>query len=98
MSSPSTDIDDHANCGPGVRRPIVDAAGLPWDVWRCVPSSMSKGLTATFAAGWLTFESPSGEKRRFAPAPPNWRSMPDSALTALLAQARRARPTTRGGA
>jgi hypothetical protein len=86
---------DTADAGPGVRRQLVDAAGVRWDVWRCVPSATSKGLSDAFASGWLTFESAAGDKRRSAPAPAEWRSLPDDALLRLLAAARPARAGAR---
>lgn len=88
-----TDVppNDHRDCGPGVRRHLVDPLGMRWDVWRCVPSSASKGLSDAFSAGWLTFESAAGEKRRMAPAPAAWRTMPDRELLRLLEAARPAR-------
>ena len=76
------------DCGPGVRRTLVDRAGVRWEVWCCVPVSGKAGLTAAYASGWLTFESARGEKRRHAPAPPGWRAMSDETLRELLGTAK----------
>jgi len=77
-----------AECGPGVRRTLVDRAGARWEVWCCIPASGKAGLTAAYASGWLTFEAATGEKRRHAPAPRDWRSMSDEVLRELLAGAK----------
>ena len=76
-----------ADCGPGVRRTLVDRAGVRWEVWRCVPASAKGGLASAYASGWLTFESAS-EKRRHAPAPRDWRTLPDEILRDLLGTAK----------
>jgi hypothetical protein len=44
-------------------------------------------LTPDLARGWLTFESDT-EKRRLAPIPQRWETLPDSELTRLCQQAR----------
>ena len=49
-------------------------------------------LPATYANGWLVFES-SSEKRRLAPFPSNWADLPVAALQSLLSEAMIARPS-----
>jgi len=77
--------------GPGVRRSLLDDAGMEWEVWCCVPAAKKGGLTPDYARGWLTFESASGEKRRHAPAPADWRTVSDDSLRILLIAAKPAR-------
>lgn len=88
-SSPSGLAPDlPADCGPSVRRTLVDRTGVRWEVWCCIPATAKGGLTTAYAAGWLTFESAAGEKRRHAPAPRDWRTMSDEALRDLLGAAK----------
>ena len=46
-------------------------------------------VSAGFEAGWLTFESEE-EKRRYAPVPAAWESLPDDQLARLCGAARSA--------
>jgi hypothetical protein len=45
-------------------------------------------LPASFAAGWLCFESETGEKRRLYPVPENWDGLGDDQLWNLSRKAR----------
>lgn len=68
-------------------RQLRDESGREWTVWDTHPS---KGdVRAEYAAGWLTFRY-HDDTRRVAPAPEQWFAMPDEALMALLAGAKRA--------
>ena len=51
-------------------------------------------VSSGFEAGWLTFESEE-EKRRYAPVPAAWESMPDDQLARLCSAAQSA-PKRRG--
>ena len=44
-------------------------------------------LPASFAAGWLCFESETGEKRRLYPVPANWDNLSEIQLWALTRNA-----------
>ena len=45
-------------------------------------------LPASFAAGWLCFESETGEKRRLYPVPENWDELSDEQLSELSRKGR----------
>lgn len=46
------------------------------------------GMTPALGAGWLCFESVSGEKRRLSPIPVGWDETPAEELQGLLNRAR----------
>lgn len=54
------------------------------------PRSVAR-LPGALAEGWLCFESGT-EKRRLAPIPHGWDTLPDAELEGLLARAQRATP------
>jgi hypothetical protein len=58
-------------------REFTDAAGLPWKVWSTLPLAM--GVMDTLRSGWLTFES-ANARRRLAPIPADWESVPVARL------------------
>lgn len=51
-------------------------------------------LRGELADGWLTCETV-GEKRRIAPIPDDWESLPDEELARLCRSARQVRPSRR---
>jgi len=71
-------------------RQFKDRQGIEWQVILMARGTHSvsrdQHLPEHFREGWLLFQSRS-EKRRFAPPPANWESLPDEELIALLAQA-----------
>ena len=73
-------------------RTFEDAAGVLWEVFAvhrtsAVPRGVSEGLEL----GWLTFVS-TGGKRRLAPFPAGWETVPETELERLCASARVAHP------
>jgi hypothetical protein len=69
----------------------TDSDGVPWRVWETRPRS-PQTLSAEWAEGWLTFESPS-QKLRLAPVPAGWQAFSPDRLDRLR---RLAHPVTRG--
>jgi hypothetical protein len=71
---------------------FTDRAGKSWRVWQTAPPSgkLFTALAPDWVDGWLTFES-EGEKRRLAPVPPEWESLPPQRLELLC---RMAEPST----
>lgn len=71
-------------------RQFRDASGVEWRVSfterREASGRREHYLPEAFRQGWLLFES-ANEKRRLAPVPPGWESLPDEALAALCATA-----------
>ena len=71
-------------------RQFKDRQGIEWQVILMARGTHSvsrdQHLPEHFREGWLLFQSGS-EKRRFAPPPPDWESLPDQELIALLSQA-----------
>jgi hypothetical protein len=66
---------------------FTDANGIRWSVWEIANPGFSDRLISLFPhperrAGWLLFESASGERRRLSPYPENWRSLGSVALGA----------------
>ncbi len=78
-------------------REITDGSGRTWQVWDTNPHhSVGKSIIANgYEAGWLTFES-GAEKRRLAPAPPEWDSLEGAALLQMLEGAEAVRPSPPG--
>lgn len=78
----------------GIRRRFIE--GLPADGDVPQPAlgrEMHRSavtLPLTLRSGWLAFQC-DGDSRRLAPIPPDWESMPDHALIALLTFAEPAR-------
>jgi hypothetical protein len=71
---------------------FTDATGRSWRVWHTVPELAQHRITLPqeWNDGWLTFES-SGDKRRLAPVPAEWESLPPQRLELLC---RMAQPST----
>ncbi len=71
-------------------RQFRDEAGVEWQVSLTARGSdavsRERALPEAYREGWLVFES-AQQKRRLAPVPPNWESMPAEALAALCARA-----------
>jgi hypothetical protein len=81
-------------------RHFRDKAGVEWQVFLTARGSDAVSrehfLPEAYREGWLVFES-SQEKRRLAPVPPNWESLPNEALAALCDKASPQLPRIRGG-
>ncbi len=67
-------------------RSFVDARGREWEAWDTVPDGANRLVRPGFADGWLTFQS-GDEKRRLAPIPPQWDTVPDAMMRLWLSQA-----------
>ena len=82
-------------------RHFRDKDGVEWQVFLTARGSnaVSRGhvLPEAYREGWLVFES-ALEKRRLAPVPANWESLPNEALSALCAQASPQLPRPRAAA
>lgn len=66
---------------------FTDRAGRSWGVWHTVPAGkLLTTLAPEWKDGWLTFES-EGEKRRLAPVPGEWESLPPQRLELLCRMA-----------
>ena len=80
-------------------RQFRDEAGVEWQVSLTARGSdavsREHALPEAYREGWLVFES-AQQKRRLAPVPPNWESMPAEALAALCARALPQVTRTRG--
>jgi hypothetical protein len=65
-----------------------DGSGRSWRVWHTAPGEETHRTTLPedWKEGWLTFES-AGEKRRLAPVPAEWESLPPERLTLLCRMA-----------
>jgi hypothetical protein len=91
--------------GPQIVREFRDSKGTEWVVFlterRERAATRDHYLPEEYRDGWLVFESSKGEKRRLAPVPPDWESLPDDHLAALCTRATatapriRERPTAR---
>ena len=83
-------------------RSFDDRNGEGWQVWRVTPASSvlerSSWMEGEFRQGWLCFESLStGERRRLAPVPENWETLPTERLELLCRVASPARRTPENG-
>jgi hypothetical protein len=71
-------------------RQFRDAAGVEWKVSMTARSSPAVSrdhyLPEAYREGWLLFES-ADEKRRLAPVPSDWESLPDEKLAELCSSA-----------
>lgn len=71
-------------------RHFRDKAGVEWQVFLTARGSDAVSrehfLPEAYRDGWLVFES-AQDKRRLAPVPANWETLPNETLVALLAQA-----------
>jgi hypothetical protein len=80
-------------------RHFRDKAGVEWQVFLTARGSDAVSrehfLPEAYREGWLVFES-AEEKRRLAPVPANWESLPNEQLAALCAKASPQLPRTRG--
>jgi hypothetical protein len=77
---------------------FTDSSGTEWMVTEIAEPSMrsiaSERLRMPeFKSGWLLFQSPT-TKKRLAPYPDDWRSMPPEELEKLCAKARTAPTVT----
>lgn len=72
---------------------FTDRAGRSWRVWHTVPrlAELLTALPQDWKGGWLTFES-GADKRRLAPFPAEWETLPASRLELLC---RMAKPASR---
>jgi hypothetical protein len=71
---------------------FTDSGGVRWTVSEIAKMDFSERLMSLLPhperrQGWLLFESQNGERRRYAPVPPNWKSYPPSALEQCLGSA-----------
>jgi hypothetical protein len=66
---------------PVAIRDFTDATGVRWRVWAVVPSNPSS-VTDELREGWLSFDSDT-ERRRVAPIPKDWESLPPDRLELL---------------
>ncbi|MEO5816869.1 MAG: hypothetical protein ABIT20_16475 [Gemmatimonadaceae bacterium] len=74
-------------------RTFEDSTGTVWEVFEVHRASeAARGVSAGLEGGWLAFVSESG-KRRLAPYPTAWESVPATELERLCETARRANPT-----
>ena len=73
-------------------RTFQDAAGVLWEVFEVHRTSATpRGVSQGLELGWLTFVS-TGGKRRLAPFPTGWESVPETELERLCAAARITHP------
>jgi hypothetical protein len=83
-------------------REFTDDAGKEWRVWEVRPEAFrvhgrdARYIAPELAHGWLSFESSTGERRRLAPYPSEWPTLPDEELAALCRVAPRAPFRARG--
>ncbi len=83
-------------------RSVVDGSGIEWQVWEVRPSwagrrTPAEGMPPVGAAlpslaphlegGWLTFQSPRGDRRRIVPIPTGWEALDEPGLRRLLERA-----------
>ena len=79
-------------------RRIRDDQGVDWTIYKVERTVRPMGkraaglLPANYVNGWLVFQSVTA-KRRLAPYPHNWESLPDATLRSFLAAATPARPS-----
>lgn len=75
---------------------FTDFTGQQWLVWKVAEAAVSQirelgGLSESPSLGkaWLVFlSSKTGETRRIAPVPKDWRKLPDADLDALVREAK----------
>jgi hypothetical protein len=65
-------------------REFNDANGVQWEVWEVSPTSSV--ASPNLNGGWLAFQTRT-ERRRLAPVPRGWDSLPSVGLQRLLSQA-----------
>jgi hypothetical protein len=83
-----------------VLRSLRDLDGVTWRVWAVLPVSLEPHrifdpatgrerlpLPPELAAGWLAFESATGERRRVGPLPHGWEDLGDADLLHVLGRA-----------
>jgi hypothetical protein len=78
-------------------RAFTDSVGGTWTVREITPGPMPEMLSHLLRedrrqGGWLLFLSERNEKRRLAPVPEGWASLPDRELETLCMRARRVPP------
>ena len=81
---------ENRNAVGSAMRHFRDKAGVEWQVFLTARGSDAVSrehfLPEAYREGWLVFES-AQEKRRLAPVPANWESLPNEALVALCERA-----------
>ena len=78
--------------GDVASRTFEDSAGILWEVFEVHRTSeVLRGVSAGLEKGWLAFVSANG-KRRLAPFPTEWESVPETELERLCAVAHVANP------
>jgi len=78
------DVEAEASAD-GTHRIFRDARGVRWDVFAVHPAarlSVQWQLAASYATGWLCFDS-GGQKRRLGPIPANWERLTNRELEQL---------------
>ena len=65
-------------------REFNDANGVEWEVWEVLPTSSV--AAPDLNGGWLAFQTRT-ERRRLAPVPTGWQTLPREGLQQLLARA-----------
>ena len=73
-------------------REFRDANGVEWRVWATIPAAaalvkVASGSLGNLEGGWLTFECVDGRKR-LAPFPSNWDTLPDAELERFCGEAK----------
>jgi hypothetical protein len=73
---------------------FTDRTGRSWRVWHTLPrlAGVLTALPHDWKQGWLTFES-GDDKRRLAPFPAEWETLPASRLELLCRMAEPASPS-----
>jgi hypothetical protein len=71
---------------------FTGAAGVRWTVIEVARMEFSERLMSLLPhperrGGWLLFESDRGDRRRLAPVPENWRTLPVAVLERCLTEA-----------
>ena len=80
-------------------REFRDRRGVEWRVWATTPDAVHSGTMRGYAlgeyqGGWLTFEC-AEERRRLAPLPTDWDTLPDAALEECCERAKAPPPRKR---
>ena len=79
--------------GPERLRRFLDEHDVQWAAWEVEIAYIAENaarlqyLAPELAAGWVAFESESGERRRLAPIPEGWYESGPSGLLGLLQRA-----------
>jgi hypothetical protein len=78
-------------------RSFTDALGVQWQVWEVKNPSVPPKLAALLGSerrreSWLVFEAETPEKRRLAPYPEDWLTIPEAELERCCERAVRVPP------